>query len=94
MLKSICNVWLAVPLAGTMAMLLAGCGSSLSPEAQAKRMAGACQTRYCSCQQEELGILTKTLKVPVEWRLNGDAYCPEGYQLKFDGPPTSSLRPS
>lgn len=77
-----------------MAMLLAGCGSSLPPEQEARRMAGACQTRFCSCQQENVGILTKVLKAPVEWRLNGDAYCPEGYQLRYDKPPASSLQPS
>lgn len=73
-------------LTGGLLAVLAGCGSSLPPEERARRMAGACQTRYCSCQHEDVGILTKVRKVPVLWKLNGDAYCPEGYELKFDKP--------
>ncbi|WP_379897578.1 hypothetical protein [Marinibaculum pumilum] len=74
-------------------LLLAGCGTSVPPEEQARRMAGACQTRFCTCQQEDVGILTRIKKAPVQWRLNGDAYCQEGYTLKFDEPPKSSLSP-
>lgn len=77
----------AVGLACGVLALLAGCGSGASPEEQARRMAGACQTKHCSCQHEDVGILTKVRKTPVLWHLNGDAYCPEGYQLRFDDPP-------
>lgn len=73
-------------LAGGLLALTAGCGSSTPAEETARRMAGACQTRHCSCQHEDVGILTKTRKAPVLWHLNGDAYCPEGFELKFDDP--------
>ena len=76
----------AILLAAGLTVLLAGCGSSPPAEETARRMAGACQTKYCSCQREDVGILTRIRKAPVLWRLNGDAYCPEGYVLKFDEP--------
>lgn len=64
--------------------LAAACGSSETPEQEAERMALACQTKFCACEQERVGILTKVERVPILWRLNGDAYCPEGYVLRFD----------
>jgi len=66
------------------ALMLAACGSSTSSEEVAERMALACQTKFCACEQERVGILTRVERVPVLWRLNGDAYCPEGFVLKFD----------
>jgi hypothetical protein len=47
-------------------------------------MALACQTSKCTCLPESSGLLVKGDAAAVQWKLNGDAFCPEGYVLRRD----------
>lgn len=59
---------------------LVGCAIT-SPDRQTT-LAGACQMRKCECM--EAGSLTPFAeRRPVEWQINGDAYCPDGFQLQI-----------
>lgn len=70
------NGWLALIIG----LGLAGCATA-SPDRQTT-LAGACQMRSCECM--EAGSLTPFAeRRPVEWRINGDAYCPDGFQLQI-----------
>lgn len=42
----------------------------------------ACQTEHCVCEPEELTLFNRGETVPILWRENGEAYCPEGHVLK------------
>lgn len=68
--------WLAL----IMALSLAGCVTG-SRDRQTS-LAGACQMRKCECM--EAGSMTPFAeRRPVAWRANGDAYCPDGFQLQM-----------
>jgi len=47
----------------------------------------ACAVRKCECRTREPGMFRNADRVPVLWRKNGDAYCPEGFVLHSDEPP-------
>jgi hypothetical protein len=64
---------------------LHGCAASglgESPDA----LAGACQVRKCVCGPEGWSPFMAGGSVPVLWRANGDAYCPDGYELHLVEP--------
>ena len=42
----------------------------------------ACQTEPCLCVPEQLTLFNREDTVPILWKENGDAYCPEGHVLK------------
>ena len=50
------------------------------------RLAGACQVRKCACGPEGWSPFMAGGNVPVLWRENGDAYCPDGYVLHLIEP--------
>lgn len=58
---------------------LAGCALDPIPE-----LALACQTKKCICAPRTMTLLRKMESVPVEWKANGDAYCPSDYVLRLD----------
>jgi len=58
-------------------MLLAGCALEEKPE-----LALACQVTKCVCMPVQASYPLKGEPVPVQWKSNGDAYCPEGYVLR------------
>jgi hypothetical protein len=43
--------------------------------------AKACQVRPCRCLSASIPLFFVRESVPVRWRENGDAYCPEGFVL-------------
>ena len=43
----------------------------------------ACETKECVCTEVEILVFRKIKEVPVEWRSTGEAFCPEGYVLRF-----------
>ena len=43
----------------------------------------ACETRECVCTEIEILVFRNIKEVPVEWRPTGEAFCPEGYVLRF-----------
>ncbi len=43
----------------------------------------ACETKQCVCTEVEIPIFRRVKEVPVEWRVTGEAYCPEGYVLRL-----------
>ena len=42
-----------------------------------------CQLTKCICAGKDKWYLEKTEAEEVLWRKNGDAYCPEGYELQL-----------
>lgn len=65
-------------LCSTLALLL-GCAQTAEPD-----MALACQTTKCTCLPESSGFVFKGEAAAVQWKPNGDAFCPEGYVLRRD----------
>lgn len=43
----------------------------------------ACETKQCICTEVEIPIFRRAKEVPVEWRVTGEAYCPDGYVLRL-----------
>ena len=67
-------------LAACAPLLLAACAQTTqSPET----LALACQTRECICVPETQAIFASDDTAPLQWKQNGDAYCPEGYVLEL-----------
>ena len=67
-------------LAAFVPLALAACAQNTpSPET----LALACQTRECVCVPETQSIFASGDTAPLQWKLNGDAYCPEGYVLEL-----------
>ena len=58
-------------------LFLAGCTLQEKPE-----LALACQTKACVCLPAQASYPLKGEPAPVQWKLNGDAYCTEGYVLR------------
>jgi hypothetical protein len=60
------------------AVLIAGCELQPIPELALK-----CQTVACTCLPAKAAFPVPLEDPPeVQWRANGDAYCPEGYVLR------------
>jgi hypothetical protein len=70
-----------VVVAGTTLTSLAGCALGVSTEGGS--LAGACQLRTCECAKPRGPLGTFADIQPVQWRDNGDAVCPDGYQLRL-----------
>ncbi len=59
---------------------LAGCAPQ---EDKQQRLTLACQLKPCVCSEPKRLFLSQGDPQPVLWKQNGDAYCPEGLQLKM-----------
>lgn len=68
---------LRIALLSAALLSLAGCALEKKPE-----LALACQTRKCVCVPAQAAFVAKSEPAPVQWKPNGDAYCPEGYVLR------------
>lgn len=68
-------------LFGLALWLLAGCASQRQEEAD---LALTCQLTTCTCAGPDRLFLSEKEAQPVLWKENGDAYCPEGLELKID----------
>ena len=67
-------------LAAFAPLVLAACTQTTqSPDT----LALACQTRECICVPENQSIFASGDTAPLQWKQNGDAYCPEGYVLEL-----------
>lgn len=66
------HAWMILILVG-----LAGCAREPNPS-----LALACQITKCVCTPQNWLFTTKNEPAPVLWRLNGDAYCPDGHVLR------------
>ncbi len=62
------------------AALASGCGAK---KGERPNLPLACETRQCICTEAEMFAWRTGKKVPVEWKLTGDAYCPDGYVLRL-----------
>ncbi len=69
------HAWMLLILVG-----LTGCALEPQPS-----LALACQTTKCVCTPQNWSFPAKYESAPVLWRLNGDAYCPDGHVLKRAG---------
>jgi hypothetical protein len=70
----------AMPLV-LVAMVMAACATEETAESDLRL---TCQLNKCICAPPPRAFLAPGPPKPVQWRDNGDAYCPEGYQLKLD----------
>ncbi len=66
---------------GTIIVCLSGC--ALQKSIEGGSLAGACQLRPCECANPRGPLGTFADIQPVQWQDNGDAICPEGYQLRL-----------
>lgn len=64
-------------------VFLAACASSTSGLEGTPRMAEACQLRACSCVASGITIFGARERTEVLWRRNGEAFCPEDFELTF-----------
>ena len=67
-------------LAAFVPLVLAACAQATQSPAS---LALACQTRECVCIPENQSIFASGDTAPLQWKQNGDAYCPEGYVLEL-----------
>lgn len=63
-------------------MLAGGCGGDTKPP---PNLPLACETLKCTCFDPDSPFWRKTKEVPVEWRSNGEAFCPAGFELRLAG---------
>ena len=61
-------------------VLAAACASDETAETD---MRLTCQLSKCVCAGPPRVFVASEPPKPVQWRENGDAYCPEGYELKL-----------
>lgn len=68
---------LTVPVVAALA-LVAGCGGrTAKPD-----LGGACQLKPCECVKLDTVFWQADRTVPLEWRKDGSAFCPQGYELR------------
>ncbi|HYN38656.1 MAG TPA: hypothetical protein VES39_05345 [Rhodospirillales bacterium] len=63
----------------------AAAGCTADPE-ESRRLAGACQLQKCVCGPSGWSQAMAGGNVPVRWRSDGSASCPEGMMLHRVGP--------
>lgn len=63
-----------------LAMLLGACSGEPTLQG-APELAKACAVRQCQCLSSSIPFFFIRESAPVQWRENGDAYCPEGFSL-------------
>ena len=63
-----------------MLMLLAACAERDEPSVD---LTLACQLSKCVCSHRDRPFIEEKEPEPVLWRENGDAYCPDGLELKL-----------
>jgi hypothetical protein len=80
-----------VPIVLLLAALLSACSAAGEKKGQ-QQLAGACQVRKCACGPAGWSSFMPGGDVPVEWRENGDAYCPDGYMLHAVGTNPATAR--
>jgi hypothetical protein len=61
-----------------------------APGGSSDALAGACQVQKCVCGPAGWSPFMVGGSVPVRWRENGDAYCPDGYELHPVAPPPTA----
>lgn len=62
--------------------LLAACGGG-NDEKPKVDLSLTCQLSKCICAGPDLVFLERKEPEPVRWKANGDAYCPEGMELRL-----------
>ncbi len=63
--------------------LFVGCQAAPSEPAPTPRMGEACQLRGCACVGKGIPFFGGRDSAKVQWRRNGDAFCPDGFELTF-----------
>lgn len=69
------------PVTVILAAVTAGCALAQSTETGS--LAGACQFRPCECVRAGASLSPFAEVKPVEWLINGDATCPDGFRLRL-----------
>jgi len=68
-------------LAIVVAALLGGCAGEAPALEGTPEIAKACTVRPCRCLSENVPFFFIRESAPVQWREDGDAYCPTGFVL-------------
>jgi hypothetical protein len=68
-------------LAFAVPLVVAGCIPKPVIEDQA-RLSSACQVTKCQCMGEKTSVFTTPKPGTIRWRLDGSAYCEEGFHLE------------
>jgi hypothetical protein len=63
----------------------AACASEQAAD-ERNRLTGACQVQRCACGPAGWSAFWARGNLPVQWRTNGEPYCPEGYFLHLVQP--------
>jgi hypothetical protein len=82
-----------LPLALIVAGLVGACADKGPSQEQ---LARGCQIRKCVClktRETMLPQLTKRQDAELQWRADGGAFCPEGFQLELRDKPGMYDRP-
>jgi hypothetical protein len=61
------------------AAVAAGCTVKLDDDPS---MAYACRLRECVCHPQVYSVHRAVETLPVEWRQNGEPFCPQGFVLR------------
>ena len=68
-----------------LALLTAACAQDLGGSAN---LPVACETAVCNCASNS-GYTAKP--PPMQWKIDGTAFCPEGYHLHMPPPPSQRM---
>ncbi len=72
------------------AVALSGCYTS---QREQENLALACTVRECSCTPREFSLQRDNLRPqPVQFTESGEAYCPQGFALRFVERPRRSFK--
>ncbi len=63
---------------------LAACASAADAPGR-PNMGHACQTMECECAASDGSVFTSAKIDPVLWKVNGDAFCAAGFELRRKG---------
>ena len=72
-------------MAGLLAMIV-GLAACAREKTGLKDAALACQTMKCVCEEPDAGMFETPERALVLWSVDGDAYCPEGFELRSAKP--------
>ncbi len=67
-----------------LALALGGCAAAGGPRLD--DLGGACQILSCVCAARDTPFWQEPSTTPILWKENGDASCPEGYELRKASP--------
>lgn len=65
---------------GAAVLALAACGGN--GDKPVRDLAIYCQFHDCHCRKPGITLFSSAEKAELLWRQNGDAYCPDGFEIR------------